>query len=124
LLTRWHRGVYKTGSDSFGFESAVHLAHKLMTDDQAVGGRTTLVLWALPGASRGWVQVVGPLGRTSTSPHIRTIQYRDLRATDITKLNGLPVTTAFRSVIDASRFCTAHTIGAQLTDGVARGLFA
>ncbi len=124
LLTRWHRGVYKTGSDSFGFESAVHLAHKLMTDDQAVGGRSALVLWDLPGASRGRVQVVGPVGRTSTSPHIKTTQYRDLRAADITRLNGLPVTTALRSVIDAPRFCKTGTIGAQLTDGVARGLFS
>lgn len=123
LLVRFHRGVYRVGGQSFGFDEAVHLASKLMTDQQAIGGRSALALWGLPGGTRAKVQVVGPKGYRSTSSYLTTKELRDLRPVDVTTLSGLRLTTPGRSAIDSSAHCSAETIGLQLSDGVRRGLF-
>lgn len=123
LLARFHRGVYRVGGLSFGFDEAVHLASKLMTAQQAIGGRSALELWGLPGGSRAKVHVVGPKGYRSSSSYVSTKELRDLRPADVTTLSGLRVTTPSRSILDSSPFCSADTIGLQLTEGVQRQFF-
>ncbi len=123
LLVRFHRGVYRVGGQSFGFDEAVQLAAKLMSEQQAIGGRSALEMWGLPGGSRSKVQVVGPKGFRSTSQYVTTKELADLRDVDVTLLSGIRVTTPSRSVLDSCQHCSAETIGLQLSDGVRRQLF-
>lgn len=122
LLFRFRQGIYRTSEGGFGFEEAVHRATKVKTDRQAVGGRNALTLWVLPGGSRGKIVIVGPKNRRSISEHVVSHQYRDLRPVDITRRDGVSVTTALRSVIDATRLCGPTIIGQQLTAAVGQGL--
>lgn len=123
LLIRFRRGVYRAGGQGFGFEEALSLAQKVMGEQQAIGRRSALAIWDMPGGSRGRVQVVGPKGCSTGSPLLSVGELRDLRPVDISNCNGLRVTTATRSIIDASRYCSPEKIGEQLTDGVNRRLF-
>lgn len=124
LLIRFRRGLYRTNGEGFGFDEALQLALKLLPEQQVIGGRSALALWDLPGGSKGPIMVVGSKGRRSVSPHVSTTEYRDLRAIDLTRLRGIPVTTALRTIIDTSYICAPEAIGEQLTQGVKRGLFS
>jgi hypothetical protein len=123
LLIRVRRGVYRVGGQGFGFEEALHLAQKVMNEQQAIGARSALAVWDMPGGGRGRVHVVGPKGCNTGSSLLSIVEVRDLRPADMTTRNGLRVTTATRSIIDASRYCSPEKIGEQLTDGVNRRLF-
>lgn len=123
LLVRVRRGIYRTDNLSYGFEDTLHLASKVMTPQQAIGARTALELWGLPGGSRGVPHLVGPKGCRPVSASMRNSEYRDIRTYDLTIRSGFRVTTALRSIIDSSRWCDSIVIGEQLSAAVKRKLF-
>lgn len=124
LLHRLRRGVYSTSREPFGFHGAVDLASKVMSANQAIGGRSALKLWELPGGSKGRVELVGPPGSGFVFAYVTTTEHRDLTPSDITRRGAIAITTPVRSIIDASIVCSPSQIGAQLSDGVRRGLFS
>ena len=123
LLYRIRRGVYRTSGARFGFDEAVHLASKVMSERHGIGGRSALSVWDLPGGSRGRVEVVGPPGSSFKCAQIKATEHRDLALDDLVIQERIRVTTPIRSIIDASVACSTSQIGAQLSDGVKRGLF-
>ena len=124
LLHRLRRGVYRTSAEPFGFEQVVDVASKVMSGRQAIGGRSALSLWKMPGGSKGRLELVGPPGSAFVFAYVTTAEHRDLTASDLTRIGGVRVTTPVRSIIDASVACSPSQIGAQLSDGVRRRLFS
>jgi very-short-patch-repair endonuclease len=119
LLVRVCRGTYRTNATSYGFDEALLMAQKAMSSQQAIGSRSALSLWELPGGLRSIVTLTGPKGIRTLAPGIHNREYRDLRPSDITLLAGMRVTTAQRTILDCSAFCSEALIGLQLTAAVA-----
>ncbi len=123
-LVRFQRGVYRVDDGLIGFDEAVDLAAKVMGPDRAISGRSALALWDLPGGSRSKVEVVGPPGATSISKHLICHRSRDLRPSDATLVNGIPVCTPTRALIDGSAALSDQVIGDALVRGRQRSLFS
>ena len=115
LLHRVQRGIYRTNAGTFGFEEALDLSMIVASAQQAVGMKSALRLWELPGGGESKIQIIGPRGTRSKSKYIVASETRDLRSVDLTTHRGIRVTTPLRSILDAAPYCSDELIGQQLS---------
>jgi len=98
-LARVHEGVYRVGV--FGGPFAAEMAALLACDPRsAVGCRSALGVWGLPGRPAGVVDITIPHGVRAGRPGIRYHRVAALPDQDVTVRHGLRVTTPARTLVD------------------------
>ncbi|MDQ3953386.1 MAG: type IV toxin-antitoxin system AbiEi family antitoxin domain-containing protein [Actinomycetota bacterium] len=122
---RWRRvlpGVYVINGAPDTWEQRLFAAALWGGEGVAVSGRSAATLWGFPGFRRGPVEISLPRARRRRSGLV--VHRASLERIDVTSLDGLPVTTAARTLadvaarIDARSFDAAfhHCLHEKLTD--------
>lgn len=117
-----HRGVYLVGS--VVPPRAIPLAACLACGPGTViSHRSAAVLWGLVAAETGdrVVDVTTP-GHRRRRPGVRVHRSRTLPRAEKTRLDGVPVTTVPRTLLDLSVLASARTIERAVAEALARGL--
>lgn len=110
-LHRLHRGVYAVGHPKVTREGRFLAAVMAIGDGAVLTSRAAGVLWALLDAERwggGPVEVTAPRGRRSRDG-IRVRAAR-LAAAEVTRRNGIPVTTPTRTLADLAAVLPAAAL--------------
>ena len=90
---------------------------------QAVSShRSTSALASLDRFRPGAIDVVSPRGGRRSSPAAHVHETYDLPGRDRDVIDGIPVTSVTRTLIDMGRFVGAHRLGSMLDDAVRRKL--
>ncbi|UDY38112.1 hypothetical protein [Dermatobacter hominis] len=90
---------------------------------QAVSShRSAAALAALDRFRPGAIDVVSPRGGRRSSPSAHLHETYDLPGRDRDALDGIPVTSVTRTLIDMGRYVGAHRLGSMLDDAVRRKL--
>jgi very-short-patch-repair endonuclease len=125
LLTREHRSVYAIGpslSVEWGPETGALLA---VGPPVVLGHESAARLWGLwPAAppAGGPVEVCVPGDRARTRDGITVHRHRSLAAADVTTRDGLPVTTAARTLLDLAEHHHIRAVERALDEALARHL--
>jgi very-short-patch-repair endonuclease len=81
------------------------------------------VLWALDGVVARWVEVTVPEPRDPRSPLAVVHRTRVLLDVDRTTLDGIPITTPARTIVDLAGDLGEEALDAAFESGLRRGLF-
>jgi very-short-patch-repair endonuclease len=79
-------------------------------------------LWEIWRRRVKQIEVLAPKGRTAGHRGIRLRAYRTLDERDVTRKDGIPVTTVARTLVDLSDVLTAHQLANVLHEAAFRGL--
>lgn len=121
-LRRLHRGVYLVGS--IVPPLAGPLAACLTCGPSAVvSHRTAAILWDLTTRRSGDREIVITVtGPNRRAPGVRVHRSRTLRPDERTSLNGVPITTATRTLLDLAITARARVLERAVAEALARGL--
>jgi very-short-patch-repair endonuclease len=117
-LSALHRGVYQVGPivAAHAREMAAHLA---CGPGSVVSHKSAAVLWQLlPAPARAQPVDILVRARKRRRPGIVARRGRPLQSNDVTKLYGIPLTTAARTIVDLA----ACVSGRELEQAVAQSL--
>ncbi len=99
------------------------MAEVLLGGPQAVGSaRAAAALWQLDRFRPGAIDVLSARGARRHSGRSSRHETVDLRGVDRGEVDGIPVTSPVRTLIDMGRFVGAHRLGNMLDDAVRRNL--
>lgn len=87
-----------------------------------VSHRAAAGLLGLDRFRRGHLDVAAPWASARTGTSVRLHRSTDIAARDRTVVDGLPVTTATRTLIDVGRYVTPTRLGSMMDDAVRRDL--
>ncbi len=122
-LRRVHGGVYRVGPLEAPHyrEMAAVLA---CGDSAAVSHRSAATLWEiLPRRGDGLpVEVIVARGRAGRRPGIRVRHIRTLRADEVTRREGIPITTPARTLYDLAGVATHRQLERSLAAALEQGL--
>jgi very-short-patch-repair endonuclease len=117
-----HRGVYATSAEDTvpGNAMAAVLA---CGDGSAISHATAASLWQLHPrqAATARIDVVSTRGRCRR-PGLRVHRVRALPAAEVTRLNGIPITTPERTLLDLAGSCSARDLERALSEALVRRL--
>jgi very-short-patch-repair endonuclease len=122
-LRRLHRGVYAVGAIRAPNEAEMAAA-LACGNGSAVSHRFASALWHLlpyPARDRA-VDVTVPDRRARSRPGIRVHRGKRLRADELTKVSGIPVTTPARTLLDLAAEVTARELEQAVAEAQRRGL--
>jgi Protein of unknown function (DUF559) len=95
-----HAGVYAVGHPVLGFRGRWMAAVLACGADAALGYRSAAVCWALQRDSSGAIDVVVPGTAGRGRDGIRVHRHPGLAPDEVTTREGIPVTTAARTILD------------------------
>lgn len=119
---RWQRqraGVYLIGGVPTGWEQLVHSACLAAGDDASGSHRTGARAWELVSRS-GRIEITVDSHRRVRIPSVTVHRSILLPGLDRTLLNGLPVTTLERTIVDMSLTHAAAVVGSWIDTGIRR----
>jgi very-short-patch-repair endonuclease len=99
-LHRWYRGVYAVGHRNVRAEGRRWAAILAYSPDGVLSHSTAGVAWGLLRSNAATIDVTVGLGGRSARPSIRLHRTRSLPADEVTTLDGLPITTPARTLLD------------------------
>jgi hypothetical protein len=99
-LHRWYRGVYAVGHRRVGVEGRRWAAALAYSPDGVLSHRSAGVAWGLLRSNAATIDVTVGLGGRSARPGVRLHRTRSLPADEVTTLDGLPITTPARTLLD------------------------
>lgn len=117
-----HRGVYRVGPVMA--PRAEQMAACLACGRSAVvSGRSAAALWQMPvdRPSPAAIEISVPKG-TRRRPGLRVRRIRSLRPDEITKLDGIPITTPARTLYDLASSVAARELERAVARALAGGL--
>lgn len=121
-LEPMHRGVYRVGP--IRAPRAREMAAVFACGESGVvSHRSAAVLWLLsarPGSGR--VEISTSRGDHARRPGIHVHRTRTLLADEVTKLDGIPITTVARTLYDLAGVAPRHHVERALVKAVSRGL--
>lgn len=117
-------GVYRLAGAPPSWLQSVTAACLATGPGSGAAHRTAGVLWRLPGITSVEAEVVVPRGRGPSPPGVVVHTSRSLARSDLTVIEGIPVTTPARTFIDLSAVVDAMTLEAALDDARRRDLIA
>ncbi|MGH2670262.1 MAG: type IV toxin-antitoxin system AbiEi family antitoxin domain-containing protein, partial [bacterium] len=85
-----------------------------------ISHRTAAALWGLAGFAPGRVELTVPRRRERKAPGV--VHRNALSAPDVTILDGIPVTTPARTLIDVASAATREAMEEAVDDALRRGL--
>jgi very-short-patch-repair endonuclease len=109
-LHRIHRGVYAVGHRDLsrhGRWMAAVLAHG---PDAVLSHWDAAALWSLRPTARGAVHVTVPASGRRASAAIQVHNVRGLDSRDLTRLNGIPVTSVDRTLLDLAELASPQEL--------------
>jgi very-short-patch-repair endonuclease/predicted transcriptional regulator of viral defense system len=86
------------------------------------GARSAAGLWRLDRFRRQHMDLLAPAPAARRVPGARVHETNDLRSRDRTVLEGIPVSTPARTILDVARYVSPARLGAMLDDAVRRDL--
>ncbi|HKH16398.1 MAG TPA: DUF559 domain-containing protein [Solirubrobacteraceae bacterium] len=95
-----HRGVYAVGHRRIGTDGLWWAAVLACRPDGVLSHTSAAAAWELRRSSTRAVHVTVGLGGRARRPGIRLHRTRSLPADEVTELNGLPITTPARTLLD------------------------
>lgn len=115
-----HRGVYLIGPvlPPGGTPMAATLA---CGRGAVVSHQTAAELWSMPAPGAQGVEVIDPAG-DHRPPGIRVHRLRNLHSNEATRLDGIPLTTAARTLFDLAQRLAMRSLERALADAYARRL--
>ena len=118
---RAHPGVYRLAGAPVTWRQML-LAACLATGLGAVAShRAAAVLWGLPGFAQGRFELSAP--RSGRRARAGSVHHpRALPPIDVTEVDGIPVTTAARTLIDLAGIVSAGVVEEALDDALRRGI--
>ncbi|MGH7502078.1 MAG: endonuclease domain-containing protein [Longimicrobiales bacterium] len=119
-LRRLHRGIYLAGplTGPYTREMAAVLA---CGEHSAVSHRSAAALWQMlpPGQNGKPVEVVLTRGRGGRMPDIRVRHVHTIRADELTVRDGIPITTAARTLYDLAVLAGRRELERALAEALA-----
>ena len=121
-LHRVHRGVYAVGHAALSQGGRWHAAALASGEGAALGRRSAGVKWQISRHHTSLIEVVVPRQRREQEG-IKLLMSRRLDARDVTVLDGIPVTTVARTLVDLADVLTPHQLARVIREAEFRGLF-
>lgn len=114
--------VYEVTGAPYSWEKA--LFGKVLAGGPLViaGARSAAGLWRLDRFRRQHMDLLAPAPAARRVPGARVHETNDLRSRDRTVLEGIPVSTPARTILDVARYVSPARLGAMLDDAVRRDL--
>ncbi|MFA5892171.1 MAG: type IV toxin-antitoxin system AbiEi family antitoxin domain-containing protein [Actinomycetota bacterium] len=118
---RAHPGVYRLGGAPVTWRQML-LATCLAAGPEAVASlRSAAVVWGLPGFAPGRFELSVP--RSGRRARAGSVHHpRALPAIDVTEVDGIPVTTPARTLVDIAGIVAADVVEEALDDALRRGI--
>lgn len=121
-LHRVHRGVYAVGHDRLSERGRYTAAVLAAGKGAALAGLSAASLWKAWRRPVREIHVIAPRGR-HTQPGFRLHTTRHLDERDVTELDGIPVTTLARTLVDLTDVLTAHQLANVIHEAAYHELF-
>jgi predicted transcriptional regulator of viral defense system len=115
-------GVYAIAGTPHSWERG--LAAKVMSAGPLAiaGARSGAGLWRLDRFRRQHLDVLAPAPAARRPQGVRLHESNDLPSRDRTVVEGIPVSTPIRTILDVARYVSPTRLGAMLDDAVRRDL--
>ena len=88
----------------------------------AASHRSAARLWSFPGGREGHVELVCPRWRRSRHAHLIVHETTVIDSWDLRLVDGIPVTSPERTLLDLGAVCRASTVELAVNTGLHRGL--
>lgn len=118
---RLYPGVYRMAGSPVTWKQALCAACLAWGDGAVVSHRAAAALWEMPGFRPGRVELTVPRRPRRAYNH-RVHMSAHLAAADVTKVEGVPVTTPARTLIDIAGAVRAEVLEEALDDALRRRL--
>lgn len=122
VLGRASPGVYVVAGTADSWRRRLRVELHRAGDLSVVSHRAAAGLWSLDRFRPGHLDVSAPWSGARTGSGVRLHRSTDLPARDRTTVDGLPVTTATRTLVDLGRYLGAPRLRAMMDDAVRRNL--
>ena len=121
-LHRVYRGVYAVGHERLSERGEYMAAVLAAGKGAALGGLSAAALWKAWRRPVREIHVIAPRGR-HPQPGFRLHTTRRLDKRDVTEVDGIPVTTLARTLVDLTDVLTAHQIANVIHEAAYHELF-
>jgi hypothetical protein len=115
-----HPGVYAVGHSNLTARGRWLAAVFACGEAAVLGYQSAAALWALAKTSRSLIDVVRPIGSGRAPRGIKAHRSRILRATDRTEIDGIPVTSLSRTLLDYAEAVSPHRLELAIEVAVRR----
>jgi predicted transcriptional regulator of viral defense system len=122
VLERRERGVYVVAGSPPTWRQRVLVACSAGGPLALAGHRCASSLWGFDRYRAGTVELTAPYQSARMRPGLLVHRSTELPARDRTVLDGIPVTSPARTLIDVGRYMTPIRLGAMVDDAVRRDL--
>ena len=122
VLEREERGLYVVAGSPPSWHQRVLVACLAGGPLALAGHRCAASLWQLDRYRAGVIELAAPYQSARMRAGLRVHRSTDLPARDRTVLDGIPVTSPARTLVDVSRYMTRARLGSMVDDAVRRGL--
>lgn len=122
-LHRVYRGVYAVGHPGLSREGRWMAALLAVGEGAVLSHLCAAALWKLRELRTDFVTVISPKQRRPKGP-VRVHECRNLDPRDVTRRQGIPVTTVPRLFVDLSDILTPHQLANVMHEADFRNLFS
>jgi very-short-patch-repair endonuclease len=119
---RLHVGVYRIAGAPETWRQRLAAACLAAGPGAIASHRAAARLWGLPAVEAAGVEVSAPRGRSLRRPGVPAHRPRRLDPVDVTELDGIPVTTPARTLVDCAAVLDPAALEEALDDALRRGL--
>jgi hypothetical protein len=117
-----HRGVYRIAGAPETWRQQVSIACLAAGGGSAASHRTAGALWPFDGCRPGPVEITVPTSRNLALPGVIVHRKHDLVPVDVTLLDGIPVTTPARTLVDLAAVLRHDALEEAVDSAVRDGL--
>jgi very-short-patch-repair endonuclease len=118
-----YEGVYAVGRPDLSVEGERRAIVLACGDGAVLGRRSAAAMWGLrPDAGRTWEVIIPATANRAPNGPVRVLRMR-LAADEITHLDGIPVTTVARTLIDLAAVVAPHHLRRAVERAVELELF-
>ncbi len=121
-LTQILPGVYRIGGTPSTWKQGVTAATLSLAPHGLASHRLATQLWRLDGVSAAPTEVLVPRHRRLARQTFLVHESRDLRASDVDQVEGIPVTSPTRTLIDLGAVVHPYRLEQALDDAIRRRL--
>ena len=120
---RLHPGVYGIAGSPHGWNRSVLAAVFTATEPAAASHKTAAFLWGMSSIRPAIIEVVSVRHLRVKRGEYQVRESNDLRASDIAIVDGIPTTSAVRTVVDLGASARTRFVERCLDSGLRKGLF-
>jgi len=121
--SRWERlgrNVFRLPGNPPSWRQSLTAACLAWGDGAVISHRAAAALWRLAGFDPGSVELTVPRNRRRPEPGV--IHRHELRQSDVSIVDGIPVTSVARTLIDLASVCGPEEVEEAIDDAMRRGI--